>query len=56
MDGIDKLSRIPQYIRRRIVALNERGLLSLEKTMYYIITPQTELLKPNWPDLGHMTP
>jgi hypothetical protein len=26
MDGIDKLSRIPPNIRRRIVALNESGL------------------------------
>jgi AraC-like DNA-binding protein len=26
MDGIDKLSRIPPYIRRRIVALSESGL------------------------------
>jgi hypothetical protein len=26
MDGTDKLSRIPPYIRRRIVALSESGL------------------------------
>jgi hypothetical protein len=26
MEGIDKLSRIPPYIRRRIVTLNESGL------------------------------
>jgi hypothetical protein len=26
MDDIDKLSRIPPYIRRRIVALSESGL------------------------------
>jgi hypothetical protein len=45
MDGIDELSRIPPYIRCRIVALNERGLnnckymiLSLEKTMYSTCT------------------
>jgi hypothetical protein len=38
MEGIDKLSRIPPYIRRRIVTLNENGLNNCKIVKYMILS------------------